>query len=134
MYLKNPVNKFNNTGLGLPLAIFIITVLAFIALAINELSATGAKSASVNVLSARAFYAAESGINIVLAINAENPPNCSVAGITTNITNMAEGLAQCRAEVTCTTTNPATTYLLESKGSCGRGVDQATRIVRVVVE
>ncbi|PIE44080.1 MAG: hypothetical protein CSA50_02110 [Gammaproteobacteria bacterium] len=134
MYLKKPVNKFSSTGLGLPVALFVITVMAFIALAINKLGSTGAKSVSVNLLSARAFYAAESGIDIMLAINGGNPPACSVAGTTIDITNMAAGLARCRARVTCTTTSPATTYLLQSTGSCGSGVDQATRIVRVVVE
>ena len=126
------VNKHKVRGLGLPLAIFIITVMAFIALAINELSESGAKTVGVNVLSMRAFYAAESGANVVLAAAGTGAP-CNSA-TTVNITsgNMQAGLSQCRASVTCTPNG--TVYDITSTGICGSGAEQATRIVRVRLE
>ncbi|MCG8672036.1 MAG: hypothetical protein MI867_21710 [Pseudomonadales bacterium] len=138
MHLNNGVRKSapstpaRMTGLGLPLAIFIITVMAFIAVAINELSEAGAKSAGVNALSMRAFYAAESGANVILAAASGGAP-CSVA-TTLNLTtgNFIAGLSQCSATVTCT---PAgTLYLINSRGVCGNAPDTATRIIEVVVE
>lgn len=130
MHLRSSVKK--QKGLGLPLAIFIITVMAFIAVAINELSVTGAKSISVNALSMRAFYAAESGANIFLAERTTNPPCTGSSTFTVPSANLEEGLAQCSAEVVCNETG--STYTIESTGVCGSGVDAATRIIRVVVE
>jgi MSHA biogenesis protein MshP len=127
-----PINNTKVRGLGLPLAIFIITVMAFIALAINELSEAGAKTVGVNVLSMRAFYAAESGANVVLAAGGSGPPCNSSTTVNINSGNMQAGLAQCRATVTCTPNG--TVYDITSTGICGSGAEQATRIVRVRLE
>ncbi|MFT6114084.1 MAG: MSHA biogenesis protein MshP, partial [Oleispira sp.] len=53
--------KFKQAGIGLPVAIFIITIMSLIAAAVNQIGATSSQSYTQNLLSSRAFYAAESG-------------------------------------------------------------------------
>ncbi len=59
-------------GLGLPTAIFVITVMALLAVLVNQLVESGAESTGEEVLLARAFYAAQSGLDI--AMNEIFPP------------------------------------------------------------
>lgn len=141
MYLKQTLTKFNTSqvpakqrGLGLPMAIFIITVMAFIAVAINELSEGGAKAVGANVLSMRAFYAAESGANIVLAINGSGAPCGAATTVTIAQGQMRNGLANCTARITCTPQGSGPIYVLNSRGQCGTGIDMATREIEVVLE
>lgn len=141
MYLKRssimhcvPKQPTKQMGMGLPMAIFIITVMAFIALAINELSEGGAKVAGANALSMRAFYAAESGANIVLAINGAGAPCASATTITIAAGQMLNGLANCTARVICTPQASGSVYVLNSRGQCGSGIDMATREIEVVLE
>ena len=135
-----PVAKTNVAGFGLPMAIFIITVMAFVAVAINNISEDGAKMTSVNALSMRAFYAAESGANI--ALNRMFTPGgggnlCTSSPIVNGLNFSQAGLSQCAVTVACSIINPSgpnIQYQLTSTGTCGSGADQATRIVRVVAE
>jgi len=53
-------------GFGLPLAVFIITVLALIGAAMVALTRTGQESVASEIQSIRAFYAAESGAQLAL--------------------------------------------------------------------
>ncbi|MDX1695073.1 MAG: hypothetical protein R3208_15005, partial [Ketobacteraceae bacterium] len=113
-------------GFGLPMAIFIITVMAFIAVAINELSDDSGSITGTNALSVRAFYAAESGANIALTLMF--PPAgggnlCTSSPIVNNLNFSAGGLSQCAVTVTCgiNTSGAVTTYRLTSTGTCGSG-------------
>ncbi len=124
-------------GFGLPVAIFIITVMAFIAVAINELGEDNAQVIGANALSLRAFYAAESGANI--ALHRRFPPSDAALACTANfISNLTfdAGLSQCQADVSCSSfvSGGKTIYRFTSTGVCGSGADQATRVVRVVAE
>ena len=132
------VSRSKQQGLGLPLAIFIITVMAFIAVAINELSEDNARITGVNVLSMRAFYAAESGANVGLHLlfpPTGTPATCN-AGLVSNHSFTGAGLAQCNVSVSCTSVVSGSNTLVEltSTGTCGSGDEQATRVVQVVAE
>ncbi|MFT4817640.1 MAG: MSHA biogenesis protein MshP [Pseudohongiellaceae bacterium] len=111
-------------GIGLPAAIFIITTMAAIAVAINSLVQENADTFAEEVNLARAFYAAESGAGFMM--NRIFPPeaysgyagsNCAARTYTFD----AIGLAQCTAVVSCSTiTVSSTDYnTIESTGSCG---------------
>ena len=113
-------------GLGLPAAIFVITLLAIIAVAINDLLSQNANTFAEDVSYTRAFYAAESGANF--AENHLFPPDDypgygaggACWGGTKTYTFSADGLNQCTAQVTCeTVTVSATNYFtIVSKGPC----------------
>ena len=117
----------NQTGLGLPAAIFVITLLALIAVAINNLVQQSTQGYEEEVNLTRAFYAADTGAGI--ALNTLFPPEEYPAYDTTAecaagprvYTFTIPGLNNCTASVTCATevvesNNYAT---IESEGSCG---------------
>ncbi len=115
-------------GLGLPTAIFVITVMAFLAVAINQLVESNAQSAGEELLLIRAFYAAESGIQ--LGLNQTFPPVDPETGACPGLLPgpplvvgpfTEQGLAGCSAQLVCETTevDDSTYYTLRSTGSCG---------------
>ena len=127
---RQAVGLRKQKGLGLVAAIFVITLMALIAVGISNLVVTGQQSYGYEVLSTRAFLAAESGAQ--LAVNAVIPPGGggSCADFTRNFT--VEGLQGCRAFTRCSILGPIdgiTYYDISSEGSCGTGVDQAIREV-----
>ena len=130
------LNCKKEQGFGLPMAIFIITVMAFLALAIHKLSEDSAQVTGINTLSMRAFFAAESGANI--ALNRLFPPVGASSACAASMINALAfptavvGLNQCTVTVNCTLNSGV--YLLESIGQCGTGLEQATRIIEVVAQ
>lgn len=121
-------NKFSRqSGIGLPAAIFVITLMAVIAVAVNQLVSQNAQTFEEELNLTRAFYAAESGAGFVM--NTVFPPEeYSAYATTAECVTMerdydftVDGLNQCSATVTCTpkvigTTTYAT---IKSEGSCG---------------
>jgi len=121
-------SKFpHQSGIGLPAAIFVITLMAVIAVAVNQLLSQNAQTFEEELNLTRAFYAAESGAGF--AMNTVFPPDEYSAYATTaecvsierdyNFT--VAGLNQCSATVTCTSvmigaSNYAT---IRSEGTCG---------------
>ena len=75
MRLNN--SRMNQTGIGLPVAIFIITIMGLIAAAVNQMGETSSQVYIQNVLSTRAFYAAESGAQLrAQSVLSATPCNC----------------------------------------------------------
>ncbi len=123
------------SGAGLPLAIFIITVLALIVVTITQLQQGTAEMEIQDLQSTRAFYAAESGAQAALVLLF--PPDGS-AGASCSVpiyqnTFSVPGLNGCSASVSCSEDNLGSTtyYTLISEGSCGSGLDQGRRFVEV---
>lgn len=114
-------------GIGLPAAIFVITLMTLIAVAINQLVNQNAQTFVEEINLTRAFYAAESGAGF--AMNTIFPPEeYSAYGTTAECAAgprvynfIVDGLSQCSASVTCTPiVISGTTYAtIESEGSCG---------------
>lgn len=122
MYLNNVFIKHKNqTGLGLPAAIFIITIMSLIAVAVNRINESTSQSFSQNVLSARAFYAAESGAQLRTQA-ALSGPTCSCGSDVTYQFTVV-GLASCQATTVCTSfiANTETYCTILSAGSCDGG-------------
>lgn len=120
-------------GLGLPVALFIIIIMSLIAIAVNQLTASSSQAYSQNVLSARAFYAAESGAQLRSQSVLTTEP-CACGG-TENVTyNFTEpGLSQCKAETNCTSfiANGDTFCTIVSSGNCSNGTSERTIEVRL---
>lgn len=112
-------------GIGLPTAIFIITLMALMAVAINQLVNQNAQTFEEEVNLTRAFYAAESGAGF--AMNGIYPPEeypgyaSSSCAASTTFNFTVEGLNQCSAVVQCTavTTAGSNFLTIESTGTCG---------------
>ena len=133
------INRATNSrfqkGVGLPVAIFIITLLAVLAVVINLLVEQNAQTFSEELSFTRAFYAAETGAGI--GMNTIFPPEefptygstaeCAAGPRTYNF--IVDGLNACSAEVTCTAvTIGARNYAtITSEGSC----EDSTRTIRV---
>ncbi|TGN38540.1 hypothetical protein [Marinobacter confluentis] len=121
-------------GAGLPVALFIITVLALIVFGMAQLQDSSSQSISLQIQSQRAFYAAESGAQVGVR-NALVSGTCAAATIEFE----RPGLSSCSASLTCesVTANIGgggnTVYSIESTGQCGDGADQAARVIEVRV-
>lgn len=114
-------------GISLPGAIFVITLLAVLAVAINALVGQSSQTYEEEINLTRAFYAAESGAGF--AMNTLYPPE-EYPGYSTTAECAAgprvysftvPGLNNCTASVTCSeVTISGTNYAtIESEGSCG---------------
>ncbi|WP_148861650.1 hypothetical protein [Marinobacter fonticola] len=127
-------------GAGLPVALFVITVLALIVVGMGQLQQSSGQAVSLQIQSQRAFFAAESGAQVgvaqVLAGNA-----CSA--IQSPINFATPGLNGCEARVACQYAtfqgdvdgdgSADSVYTLRSEGRCGTGPDQAIRTIQVRV-
>ena len=115
------------SGISLPAAIFVITLMTFIAVAVNEIISQNAQTYEEEINLTRAFYAAETGAGF--AMNTIFPPEeysayattaeCAAGPRVYNFT--VDGLNACSASVTCTlVTIGGNNYAtVESEGSCG---------------
>lgn len=114
-------------GIGLPTAIFIITLMAVMAVAINQLVSQNAQTFEEEVNLTRAFYAAESGAGFIMngIYPPENYPGYAGRECTANDTFSfdftVDGLNQCDAAVRCdiTSTGGSSYITIESTGTCG---------------
>ena len=118
-------------GAGLPMAIFLITVMVLIVATIVQLQESAGEMEALDVLSKRAFYAAESGAEAGLSQALRNEDESASCGdVTINEIVFSEsGLRGCDATVECESSGDA--VLITSKGRCGSGDAQAVRTVEV---
>ena len=128
-------------GFGLPLAVFIITVLALIGAAMVALTRTGQEAVGSEIQSIRAFYAAESGAQIALAtVLPLSGGSIGVAGcnaLSLNPAFNATGLEGCTASASCSgqTVDGTDYYRITSLGECrfGGSGNTARRRLEVMV-
>ena len=127
-------------GIGVPAAVFVITILALLAVAINKLVSQNSETFQEEVLLTRAFYAAESGAGF--ALNALFPPEefplyqngvaptaiCDAGPREYELT--VDGLGGCEISVTCevdAAVDDVEYYTITSVGTCA----DVTRTVQV---
>ncbi|PSF05543.1 hypothetical protein C7H09_14210 [Marinobacter fuscus] len=124
-------------GAGLPVALFVITVLALLVLTMAQMQQAGGEAVSLQIQSQRAFFAAESGAQ--LAVHKVLEANdCSA--VPASLGFSAAGLNGCGAALDCESViapldgaGGNTVYSLTSRGWCGQGMDRAERTVEVRV-
>lgn len=138
-----PESGFNKqNGAGLPVALFIITVLALLVVGMAQLQESSSDSVSLQIQSQRAFFAAESGAQAGVAsvLNDPDPPSvCPASGSSWSINFPSAALAGCEAAISCSSadtpgiggTGGNRVYSLASTGQCGSGPDRAERSVEV---
>jgi len=122
-------------GFSLPVAIFILVIMALIAVAAVSIMETGQSGVSNDVMSTRAFYAAESGAQTVLAqifpLNS-GAANCQASYPTQTFS--ITGLANCTASTQCSarSVGSRTYYTITSTGNCSSGTISATRQIEMM--
>jgi MSHA biogenesis protein MshP len=127
-------------GIGLPAAIFVITLMTILAVAINQLVSDNAATFTEETALTRAFYAAESGAG--LAMHALFPPgefplyqngedSAAMCDPGPRVYEFdVDGLRACSATVVCTVDTVLDNveyYTIVSAGMCG----DVTRTVQV---
>lgn len=136
MYLDRYGNR--QRGAGLPIAIFIITVLALIVTSMAQQQESSGAAISQQILSQRAFYAAESGAQAAVTQALHGGGCGSVPG---SLDFTQAGLKNCSARLVCSSVqadidgdpNPETIFTLISEGQCGSGAEATSRTVEVRV-
>jgi len=125
--------KIKQMGMGLPVALFIITIMSLIAVAVNRLGESSSQAYSQNVLSARAFYAAESGAQLrAQGVISAMPCACGLDQ-TYTFAAAITGLSGCSAATACTSivANTETYCTIISIGTCDGSNAQRTIEVRL---
>ncbi|MHA7810973.1 MAG: hypothetical protein ACX933_14275 [Marinobacter adhaerens] len=125
-------------GAGLPVALFIITILALLVIGMAQLQQAGGESVSLQIQSQRAFFAAESGAQVAVA-EALGSGDC--AAVTGSVTFPTGGLIGCSASLYCSAVGAdidgdgvdETVFTIRSDGRCGSGRDVTNRTVEVRV-
>jgi MSHA biogenesis protein MshP len=128
----------NQRGAGLPIAIFVITALALIVAGMAQQQQSTGLAVSQQILSQRAFYAAESGAQAAVT---EALYGGGCGSVPSSLSFAQAGLNGCSATLSCSAVqadisgSPAleTVYTLVSTGQCGTGVEAASRTVEVRV-
>lgn len=129
-------------GFLLPAALFLLVIMLLLAGAIVRISSESARGSVQELLSVRAFYAAESGANWALG-RMFYPPgngastngvcNSTIDGQTINFTH--QGLNTCSVTLSCQSTPLSGSneffYRITAQGDCGAGQLSASRTVQV---
>jgi len=130
---KQPCMPSKQQGISLAFLLFAIIIVSLLAAALMRINNQSNVSVAQQVISTRAFFAAESGANLqALAVF----PVAGGIGICGNQTyNMTiNGLNGCRATTTCNniTINTVDYYQITSQGQCNIGNPlQATRTIEI---
>ena len=114
-------------GLGIATALFVITVMALLAVLITQLVRTSAQATAEEINLMRSFFAAQTGVEY--GLNRAYPPSGSTScPVVTNtsvvfptVTIPSDGLAQCRMSVKCDVliVSGNTYHTITSTGTCG---------------
>lgn len=139
MYPRSP-GKYQN-GAGLPIAIFVITVLSLLVFGMAQLQQQSGESLSLQIQSQRAFFAAESGAQVGVTDVLYEGRACPASGSNWTVAFTKQALAGCEARLRCSQEDASavngsggdTLYTLMSEGRCGSGRESARRVVEVRV-
>jgi MSHA biogenesis protein MshP len=131
MYLNNSLSK--QSGISLPIALFIITIMSLIAVAVNQIGATSSQLYSQSLLSTRAFYTAESGAQLRAQDTLSALPCSCGASADVEYNFTVIGLNQCSALTSCTSfiANGDTFCTISSIGRCDNSNAERTVEVRI---
>lgn len=129
-------------GFLMPLALMLVVGISVLAIAVSRLSGQSTTSITLEEMSARAFYAAESGGQLAVGYlylnasdRAQTDQHCNDLNGFPVINLFPSGLTGCRTRFSCSASaNPANTasfYTISSQGVCGSGDFTAERNIQV---
>lgn len=122
----------NQQGISMAFLLFAMIIVSLLAAALMRLNSQSSISTLHQIISTRAFFAAESGANLqaLTIFPIIGTSNCTNQTYNFNV----NGLLGCSAVTSCTsiTINSKNYYQVISKGQCNSGQDlQATRTIEV---
>lgn len=131
-----PAGRGRQGGFSLPLAIFIIVVMALIGTAMVSLSQTGQRSVASEVQSIRTFYAAETGAQTAVAQLLPldgTKPGCGA--ITSPLALTPAELSGCTASLNCEALSLSgdSYYRITSDAQCSFANNDTRRQIEVMV-
>lgn len=131
--VSRPVAWSRMSGFSLPAAMFILVVLALLAAAVYRTVAISNSSVALEMLSARAFLAAESGAQATMMQLFPTSGVGASCGLP-SWTLTGNGFHDCTVQVRCNTTTAdgVTVYAISSVGRCRAGDLQASRTLEVL--
>ncbi|WMS85939.1 PilX N-terminal domain-containing pilus assembly protein [Pleionea litopenaei] len=132
--ILNRQSYSKQSGMTLVMALFIIIVLGLLASFLYQMTQTANSATAQEVLSIRAFYAAESGAQA--AAMQAFPLTGGGACNNQTINFSAPGLINCSSQVTCNsyTADGLDFYSVVSTGRCGSGENQTSRTIEVLLK
>ena len=118
-------------GMGLVGAIFIIVIVGILSVAMSQMVVMDSETQSYEILSLKAFLAAESGAQ--LGVNRILTPSGGGSCAARTFTYAEPSLKSCQAVVSCTplTVSSETFYTVTSSGQCVAGAYVAERTIQV---
>lgn len=122
-------------GFSLPMALFILVILGLLAVVLFRTIALGQLSVTQEVLSARAFLAADSGAQAAMMrlfpVSGAAASCTGGAGLSETLT--VSGLQQCAITVVCSQAmvDSEAVYSVTSTGTCTAGSLRASRVIEV---
>lgn len=127
--------KHHQHGFSLPVAIFILVIMALLGAGIVSIMQSSQESTATEVLSTRAFFAAESGAQVALGQLFDlsgGAVNCAASYPAIDFN--ATGLGGCSASATCSSSGIGTkTYFtITSTGSCNVSGYSAVREIQIM--
>lgn len=131
--LKKPNYQLSKQGgISLAVLLFIIIILGLLAATLVNLTSQSVQANAQQVISIRAFFAAETGAQrqAMSIFPISGATSCSNQNFTFNV----DGLNGCTANTTCTpvVVNSQTYYQVSSVGQCNAGSPlQATRTIEI---
>jgi MSHA biogenesis protein MshP len=136
MYPKNSIGNINKqSGISMAFLLFTIIIVSLLAAALMRLNSQSNISNAHQVISTRAFFAAESGAHLQsLAIFPVAGGGGAAGCVSANYNFTNSGLNGCSASVSCSTTTISgkNYYQVTSAGQCNSGQSmQATRTIIV---
>jgi len=129
------INRVRQSGSALVIAIFILVIMTLIGSALIRMQSSSAESVVYEVMGARAYAAAQTGLQWQLTeifpLNTTGITLCK-ANIIEPIISGVEGLKDCKFKITCDDSiehNGVQYYTLTSTGSCQvAGIDTSRTI------
>ncbi|MGF1758515.1 MSHA biogenesis protein MshP [Photobacterium sagamiensis] len=123
-------------GSALMVSIFVITVMAVMAMGLMKINWSQSDTTTREVLGTRAWFAAHSGIEWGLnrLFPIDDGSTVSLCAASADFPVATENFHNCRASVICeaftvpTSAGNVTHYKLESTGTCGTGKHQMVRV------
>ena len=125
-------------GFSLILVLFLLVVVSMLVVAMARLNSGGQQAVSQEILSVRAFWAAESGAQAMamrtFLIDGAVPIACP-ADFSINFPAAATGLNGCAANVSCQVVSAAgrTVFTVSSIGTCDGGTERSSRRIDVAL-
>ncbi|MBF39690.1 Type II secretory pathway component [Idiomarina sp. UBA4520] len=139
---NNPFNPINRQrGNTLVIAVFVIVVLGGLVAALASLLRTSSESVVIEVLGARSYLAAQSGLEqammTVYPLDTAPDTSCDVDGTEYSFAGN-QGLEQCSATISCDNENYTdqsntiyTHLVVTADGICTAGSQQASRQLQI---